>query len=338
MLGNKNYKQLLEELKATEIAEDIIKRTVDNINDSFNVQNSMHRDTLLGEADKKAAKDNVGTGAALWNSVLNAIADKYKSKEALIVKSERDSDYENLFNVDVYEGTRSFRKHKRAKNVTLEELYDLLVSAFVWFSNREAFSSKNQSEEVVIATGEGAVLCGRARAFTHGLVGFHKNTKGVRFISGPIMVSRNNKRVNEFVSEVLSDKGTETPITLYRNKLLAIERLYGGYFHFYVVGDNLLIECPHEFMNDPGKPMYRIVMHDKTLASRFRAFAKNYTEKFASKLEADDQLRNDVRRGKLDRVADFYQYTINEEEEKFDRQGLFHHLKSQASVKQIQQF
>ena len=275
--------------------------------------------------DKEAVYSFTEKGASLWDQVISKVNTKYEERKAVIIKSVGAEN--NLRKVEIYDGVR---RRKKTCFLSTDGAYDLLVNAYVWFSNQFNEENINKTKTSIVATGEGAVLMDRAGAFIHGLKGF-SDSKEIKFISGPIMFCKNANEVNEFVSEMVTNKSVTAKLTLYRNNLLSLTELFAGYFHFYVTGDSLFVETPHEFLNSPQDEAHRIIINDPEMADEFRCFAESYVNTFASSMQVTDEVREKAINGDWQDIASFYHYTSDVRKEKIDKDEMVAHLEKQQA-------
>ena len=239
-------------------------------------------------------------GAGLWNGTIDSAVKQYPGKKAVVIHSYGHGG--TLHEVKIFDG---LREQKGKYYLTGSNLYDLLNNCFVCFCNVHSGSNKTKSS--IIATGEGGVLQHASPAWFYDLKGFADNEAGISFISGPFMICENPQRVNEYVKDLAAKKSgghIKPELRLYRNNILSFTKLFAGYFHFYVVGDNVFAETPHVYMNRSSDEAYRIIVNDADLAERFRNFAEEYTALFAEKMPSDKM-------SDLNALAEFYATTID---------------------------
>ena len=317
--------EVLDDLACQKLgSENIQKNTLDIL---MNPLQKMFFDLCLEdetEINIETAKEFVDRGVILWNEILDIIGPAYEQKKAIVFKiitTEHDlriiEEYNSLY-------LRKKRKHLYSK----QNAYSLFRRRFVAFSNRKFWcnlSNKklntNKEKPVVFAVGELASLMNGANIFIHRLKGLRDNTKGVTLITTPITVYNkllvNGEMLNDFVYQLTTHKKVKTDKKLYKNRLLPLDIMIAGYFHFYVVGDNILTEVPHEYRSSFNSNIarYRFIINNRRLANKFRDFARDYTEtknRFVIEMNPDELKQ--VRPENTKPLAAFYDFVVYHED------------------------
>lgn len=315
MLFKSKFPARLSELEKTLNIAKLENTLKSSIKDDIKVQKTLKGNDNLSE---KSVIKSLEDGLKLWNNLLAKAEGCYKNKKAILIRAVGTQ--RNLREVEIYNSVKKIKA--RPYFLDIDGVYQLVRECFVWFANQDELSTNNKAKSVIFATGEGAFLMDAADYLIQELTGFKDNQEGIEFLSGPVMVCKNDNRLNDFVSKVVTDRRIDTSIKLHRNGLLSLQKLFAGYFHFWVVGDNILTELPHEFMNSSKDVTYRMIVNDEDLANEFRNFFANYSRNFAKSF---DEPTYDL---KL--ISDFYQYTFDARKEKIDKEGLLANLRISA--------
>lgn len=238
-------------------------------------------------------KSSIKTGLTLWNQIVKKARTEYNSRDgegrgkAMIFKAEQNGD--NDYKFFVYNSVNKFKKSYRLRR---SEKYKVLLESYAWFSNRDENCSENANKRFYAFTGEVAILQKYGtEKLIEGISGLSK-CDGMNFIAGPTVVADNDDRVNKFIYEQV--KFWKSSLKLYKNLIFPITKLCAGGFHYYVAGDNIFAEKPHEFGNYGRADNYWVVFNDRELAEELREFSDNYVSRFAKELNPTDLLKGDL--------------------------------------------
>lgn len=268
----------LEKKLTKEKLRGVLAQLIKENRDHFDLQKKLRGNARLREM---AVDVLLNEGVGLWDDVIEAVISKYAANKAIVIYSRGKGRI--LHKTKIFRGAK-----KRAETyyLTGRGLYDSLNELFVDFCN--ANSGNNKTQPVIVATGEGGVLQHAFPAWFHDLKGFADNEITILFISGPLMIDESERRVNEYVKNLTIEKNNgniKAEVKICRNRILSFTKLAAGFFHFYVIGDNIFAETPHVYMNRSYDPAYRLIVNDAALAKKLRDFAKKLAEVTAENLK-----------------------------------------------------
>jgi hypothetical protein len=182
------------------------------------------------------------------------------------------------------------------------EMNTHLMSAFInLLSQNKIIENLNNmnyedanTRRAVFAGGEIATALSAAKPL-HELTGF--DNLQLDLIAGPVVLRLKHNveddligNVNDFIyntAKYRCDDDKRNTFSLYNNKLISLDVLFGGYFHFYVIGDAIFSEEPHRIY-EPNQnrdaPRARFLFIDRELANRYRGFFDVYKSIFTNKV------------------------------------------------------
>ena len=263
-----------------------------------------------GDKLAKAIDKSYHDGKALLEEILEQIKSDLDSlKQVMIFRILREK---NVNRADHYELVTFDGKKRKAKirYVSKRKMYEHIIGHFSWMLRK--WSANNAEEQALFVVGEGEMLQECIERFPSRRDRFN-SIESIHYLAGPFMVHKANDRMNDFVRYLVRRSSKKSEITFSRNRLLPLKKLYAGYFHCYIIGDNILLELPHEFMHERSNLNHIILFNNGKYAKKLRDFFGRYAKFFAEKQEfSKGEDENKIRQ----EVLKLYEATINAKTEK----------------------
>ena len=302
---------LAEENRSEDEKADIVKEQISKREKYLKLQKKLSGN---GELDENSVDLWLDRGMKLWNDAVETAKREYKNGKVVVIysKGENNTKIKTTAYYSV-ESRKTLKFTDKTHTFKSTELYNFLNTGFAAFCNK--YPEKNKYKPVFIATGEGGVLQDASHVWIDRIEGLKNNIKGISFLSGPIMICKNNDyNLNEFARDFAVNDAIRPKLKLYRNRIISFTKLYAGYFHFYVIGDNIFAETPHAHMNDAHDSAYRLFINDAELAKEFRSFAESYINEFA--VQFPQEKLDSITERNLWPLEEFYGFTFNTRIEK----------------------
>ncbi|MCL2166754.1 MAG: hypothetical protein FWH49_05640 [Clostridiales bacterium] len=228
-----------------------------------------------GAIEQNVVEDFLDRGIGIWNTIGERAKIQYKDGNAIIFSTQMNDHKE--YNTIIYDNYSNFHGIRFLSKTDMDFL---IRKCFVWFCDDHNKNNVNATKSIVFASGEAEALDNATDFFMKNLDGFKDNQEDITFVGGPLMVCRNNDQINGFVKGLLGSAFSSVSVKLYRNKLMPFVKMFAGYFHCYVVGNNIMAESPHPFRFST-EPRIWYIFEDEDIADEWRNFIGDYCSVFA---------------------------------------------------------